>query len=144
MPAQPRSTRQVYFGEFQLDLDTAELKNNGIKSSLVGQPLQILTVLLERPGELVTREDLKKKLWPEDTFVDFDQSLNKAVNRLREALKDSAEHPRFVETLPRRGYRFIGSLATPYSTPVERENDSPTSVALPEPKVRKETIVGSK
>src|SRR4030095_5032567 len=98
------SKRHVQFGEFQVDLDTAELRNNGNKSSLVGQPLQILIELLERPGELVTREELKKKLWPDDTFVDFDQSLNKAVNRLREALKDSAEHPRFIETLPRRGY----------------------------------------
>ena len=104
------SKRQVYFGEFQLDLDSSELRNNGSRSSLIGQPLQILTALLERPGELVTREELKKKLWPEDTFVDFDQSLNKAVNRLREALNDSADHPRFIETLSRRGYRFIGSL----------------------------------
>src|SRR6266568_8897687 len=112
------SRRQVYFGEFQLDLDTAELRNNGNKSSLVGQPLQILTELLERPGELVTRQELKKKLWPDDTFVDFDQSLNKAVNRLREALGDSAEHPRFVETLPRRGYRFIGTIE-PTEQPVE-------------------------
>jgi len=144
MSARPGSKRQIHFGEFQLDLDTAELRNNGAMSSLVGQPLQILTVLLERPGELVTREELKKKLWPDDTFVDFDQSLNKAVNRLREALKDSAEHPRFIETLPRRGYRFIGSLAIPHATPVETEGDSPASVALPEPNVRKETIAGSK
>src|SRR5215472_8754483 len=108
MDGRGRSKRQFHFNEFQLDLDTAELRNNGDKTSLVGQPLQILTELLERPGQLVTREELKKKLWPDDTFVDFDQSLNKAVNRLREALKDSAEHPRFIETLPRRGYRFIG------------------------------------
>ena len=107
------SRRQICFGEFHLDLDTAELRNNGNRSSLVGQPLRILAELLERPGELVTREELKKKLWPDDTFVDFDQSLNKAVNRLREALKDSAEHPRFIETLPRRGYRFIGSVRSP-------------------------------
>ena len=105
MHARPGSKRQLHFGEFQLDLATAELRNNGSKSSLIGQPLQILTELLERPGQLVTREELKKKLWPDDTFVDFDQSLNKAVNRLREALKDSAERPRFIETLPRRGFR---------------------------------------
>lgn len=104
------SNRYLHFGDFQLDRDTAELQNNGNKTSLAGQPVQILTELLEHPGQLVTREVLKKKLWPDDTFVDFDQSLNKAVNRLREALKDSAEHPRFIETLPRRGYRFIGSL----------------------------------
>jgi len=101
----------IRFGEFQLDLETAELRRNGDKSSLQGQPLQILTMLVENPGRMVTREELKKKLWPSDTFVDFDQSLNRAVNRLREALGDSAEHPRFVETLPRRGYRFIAPVA---------------------------------
>jgi len=100
----------IRFGEFQLDLEAAELRSNGSKSSLQGQPLQILVVLLENPGRLVTREELKKKLWPSDTFVDFDQSLNRAVNRLREALGDSAEHPQFVETLPRRGYRFIAPV----------------------------------
>jgi DNA-binding winged helix-turn-helix (wHTH) protein/Tol biopolymer transport system component len=124
MHARPGSKRQVHFGEFQLDLDTAELRNNGSKSSLVGQPLQILTELLERPGQLVTREELKKKLWPEDTFVDFDQSLNRAVNRLREALKDSAEHPRYIETLPRRGYRFIGSL-NPAETIINQPSEEP-------------------
>jgi len=133
------SKRQVYFGEFQLDLDSAELRNNGSRSSLIGQPLQILTALLERPGELVTREELKKKLWPEDTFVDFDQSLNKAVNRLREALNDSAEHPRFIETLSRRGYRFIGSVETSGATTFQVDNGSPTLLALPEPSVQKRT-----
>ena len=101
----------VRFGEFQLDLEAGELRNNGSKSSLQGQPLQILSLLLENPGRVVTREELKKELWPSDTFVDFDQSLNRAVNRLREALGDSAEQPRFVETLPRRGYRFIAPVA---------------------------------
>src|SRR6201995_181407 len=110
-PAQ-RSGR-VSFGEFELNLETAELQRNGTKSFLPGQPFQILVTLLCRPGELVTREELKRQLWPSDTFVDFDISLNKAINRLREALGDSAEHPRFIETLPRRGYRFIGSLDSP-------------------------------
>jgi DNA-binding winged helix-turn-helix (wHTH) protein/Tol biopolymer transport system component len=104
------SQRQIRFGEFRVDLETAELRNNGNKTSLQGQPLQILALLLERPGKLVTREELKRKLWPSDTFVDFDQSLNRAVNRLREALDDSAEQPRFIETLPRRGYRFIAPI----------------------------------
>src|SRR5215471_3050456 len=134
MCAQPGSKRQIHFGEFQLDLDTAELRNNGTTSSLVGQPLQILTVLLERPGELVTREELKKRLWPDDTFVDFDQSLNKAVKRLREALKDSAERPRFIETLPRRGYRFIGQMESPYAAPTG--DAVPIPVAQPEPRER--------
>jgi DNA-binding winged helix-turn-helix (wHTH) protein/Tol biopolymer transport system component len=107
-----RVSSKVSFGEFELNLETAELRSNGNKSILPGQPFQILVALLDRRGHLVTREELKKQLWPSDTFVDFDVSLNKAVNRLREALEDSAEHPRFIETLPRRGYRFIGSVAT--------------------------------
>ena len=139
MSVRPGSKRQVYFGEFQLDLDTAELRNNGSKSSLIGQPLQILTTLLEHPGEVVTREELKKKLWHDDTFVDFDQSLNKAVNRLREALNDSAEHPRFIETLPRRGYRFIGSVEASGAATFQPHNGSPTLLALPEPNVQKRT-----
>jgi len=105
-----KSQPLFHFGEFQLDFESAELRSNGNKTSLQGQPLQILAVLLENPGRLVTRDELKKRLWPSDTFVDFDQSLNRAVNRLREALADSAEQPRFVETLPRRGYRFIAPV----------------------------------
>jgi len=107
-PTQFRGT--VSFGEFELNLETAELRNNGSKAVLPGQPFQILVTLLGRPGQLITRNELKKQLWPSDTFVDFDVSLNKAVNRLREALGDSAEHPRFIETLPRKGYRFIGTI----------------------------------
>lgn len=110
MPSPSQSLRKVRFGEFELNVDTAELLNNGNKATLPGQPLQVLLTLLDQPGQLVTREDLKKRLWPSDTFVDFDQSLNKAVNRLREALGDSAERPRFIETLPRKGYRFIGAV----------------------------------
>lgn len=110
LPSEP--VCQVRFGAFELDLQTAELRNNGHKFTLQEQPFQVLLVLLEHPGRLVTREELKKKLWPSDTFVDFDRGLNKAVNRLREALDDSAENPRFIETLPRKGYRFIGPLGT--------------------------------
>ena len=99
---------KVCFGEFELNLETAELRSNGSNAIVPGKPFQILVTLLGRPGQLVTRDELKKQLWPSDTFVDFDVSLNKAVNRLREALGESAEHPRFVETLPRKGYRFIG------------------------------------
>jgi len=97
----------VRFGAFEADLRTEELRKNGLKIKLEGQPLQILSLLLQRPGELVTREELKQALWPSDTFVDFDVSINAAVKRLRQALDDSAETPRFIETLPRRGYRFI-------------------------------------
>src|SRR5579864_3756413 len=107
---------KVCFGEFELNLETAELRSNGSKTILPGQPFQVLVTFLDRPGQLVTREELKKQLWPSDTFVDFDVSLNKAVNRLREALGDSVEHPRFIETLPRKGYRFIAPVSTDKTT----------------------------
>jgi DNA-binding winged helix-turn-helix (wHTH) protein/predicted Zn-dependent protease len=109
VPAESESS--VRFGEFRLDLRTRELRSNGHRSYLQEQPFQVLAVLLERPGQLITRDELMKQLWPSDTFVDFDRSLNKAVNRLREALDDNADHPRFIETVPRRGYRFIGPVA---------------------------------
>jgi eukaryotic-like serine/threonine-protein kinase len=111
MSGPTENVRTVRFAEFELDLETAELRTNGATTILAGQPFQVLVALLKRPGQLVTREELKKQLWPSDTFVDFDQSLNKAVNRLREALGDSAESPRFIETLPRKGYRFIGAVS---------------------------------
>lgn len=95
---------------FELDLRLGELRKNGLRVKLAGQPFQILAILLEHPGDLVTREQLQNRLWPSDTFVDFDRGLNAAINRVREALGDSAENPRFVETLPRRGYRFIAPL----------------------------------
>ena len=100
----------VRFGPFAVDLHTHEVRKNGARIRLVGQPFDILAVLLSRPGELVTREELRSRLWSGDTFVDFDHGLNAAVNKLREALCDSAESPRFVETLPRRGYRFIAPV----------------------------------
>src|SRR6185369_371253 len=96
----------VRFGTFELDLRAGELRKGGAKLRLGGQPLQVLAILLESPGKVVTRDELHKRLWP-DTFVDVDHNLNTAVNKIREVLGDSAENPRFVETLPRRGYRFI-------------------------------------
>jgi len=103
--------RSVYrFGAFELNAQTGELSNNGEKLQLRDQPLKLLLALLEAPGELVLREALVRRLWPDGTFVDFDRGLNKAVLHLREALGDSAEHPQFIETLPRKGYRFIASL----------------------------------
>jgi TolB-like protein/Tfp pilus assembly protein PilF len=98
------------FGVFEADLASRELRKNGNKIRLQDQPFQVLTLLLENRGQVVTREELRQKIWPADTFVDFDNSLNAAVNKIREALGDSAENPRFVETLPRRGYRFVASL----------------------------------
>jgi TolB-like protein/DNA-binding winged helix-turn-helix (wHTH) protein/Tfp pilus assembly protein PilF len=98
------------FGVFELDPRAGELRKKGMKIKLQGQPVEILVMLLQRPGEIVTRDELQKKLWPADTFVDFEQGLNNAMKRLRAALDDDAESPHFIETLPRRGYRFVGSL----------------------------------
>ncbi len=109
--AQPLRPQDVIrFGIFEADLRAGELRKKGMKVKLQEQPFQILAVLLERPGEVVTREELQQRLWSDDTFVDFDHSLNIAINRIRQALDDSAENPRFVETLPRRGYRFIAPV----------------------------------
>lgn len=104
------SANKFRFGVFEADVRTGELRKHGIRLRLPDQPFSVLVALLERPGELVSREELVKRLWPDGTFVDYDHSLNTAVNRLRETLGDSAETPRFVETLPRRGYRFLGSV----------------------------------
>jgi Tol biopolymer transport system component/DNA-binding winged helix-turn-helix (wHTH) protein len=104
-----RSSRLVRFGTFEVDLPAGELRKSGVKLKLTGQPFQVLAILLERPGEVVTREELQKRLWP-DTFVDVDHNLNTAINKIREVLGDSAESPRFVETLPRRGYRFVAPV----------------------------------
>src|SRR4029079_6930422 len=102
-------TRVIRFGIFEADLRTGELRKDAVKLKFGGQPFQVLAILLERPGEVVTREELQKRLWP-DTFVDVERNLNTAVNKIREVLGDSAESPRYVETLPRRGYRFIGKV----------------------------------
>src|SRR5499425_1639192 len=100
----------IRFGIFEVDLRAGELRRNGSRVKLQEQPFQILVALLDRPGEVVTRDELQKKLWPADTFVDFDHSLNAAIRRLRDALGDSAENPRFVETVARRGYRFLAPI----------------------------------
>lgn len=122
--------RLIRFATFEVDLDSGELRRNGLKLKLSGQPFQILAILLERPGTVVTREELQKRLWP-DTFVDFDHNLNSAVNRIREVLGDSAESPRFVETVPKRGYRFIAPVAAPSGrtdqTTVEKPADQETA-----------------
>jgi DNA-binding winged helix-turn-helix (wHTH) protein len=104
-PDRPASVMR--FGEFTADLETGERHNNGTNVKLQGQPFEILALLLKHPGRIVTRDEVRRQLWPTDTFVDFEHGLNAAVNRLREALGDSAEEPRYIETVPRRGYRFI-------------------------------------
>jgi TolB-like protein/DNA-binding winged helix-turn-helix (wHTH) protein/Tfp pilus assembly protein PilF len=112
MATSPSPGRQVVrFGAYEVDLRAGELRKNGLRIRLSEQPFQVLAVLLEHPGDVVTREELQKRLWTDGTFVDFEQGLNAAMKRLREALGDSPENPRLIETLARRGYRFIGSLA---------------------------------
>src|SRR5512141_848749 len=102
---------RVYrFGLYEADMRSGELRKNGIKLKLQGQPFGVLGALLERPGDVVTRDELRERLWPADTFVDFDHSLNTAINKVRDVLGDSAVNPRFVETLARRGYRFIAPV----------------------------------
>jgi eukaryotic-like serine/threonine-protein kinase len=110
MPLETRSLRVLRFGTFEVDVRAGELRKQGVRIKLQEQPFQVLTVLLQRPGEVVTREELRSQNWPADTFVDFDNSLNTAINKLRDALGDSADSPRFIETLPRRGYRFIAPV----------------------------------
>lgn len=107
----------VTFGVFELDLRAGELRKRGMKVRLQEKPFQILAALLRRPGEVVTREELRHRLWRSDTFVEFDRSLNTGLSKLREALGDSAENPRFIETLPRRGYRFIAPVGQPKTSP---------------------------
>jgi cholera toxin transcriptional activator len=114
--AKTNGGRFARFGVFELDLAVGELRKNGAKLRLQEQPFQVLALLLERAGNVVTREELRQKLWPADTFVDFDHSLNTAVNKLRETLGDSASSPRYIETLARRGYRFIAPVQTHVGT----------------------------
>ena len=103
-----KERRPLRFGPFTVDLVSHELSSNGRKISLQEKPFQILAILLEQPEQLVTREELRNRLWPADTFVDFEHSINTAIKKIREALEDSGDHPKWIETLPRRGYRFIG------------------------------------
>jgi TolB-like protein/DNA-binding winged helix-turn-helix (wHTH) protein/tetratricopeptide (TPR) repeat protein len=119
--ADTEQSRTIRFGLFEVDLRAGELRKNGVKIKLQEQPFRVLVTLLQRAGEVVTREELRHELWPTDTFVDFDHSLNAAVKRLRDTLDDSAENPRFIETLPRHGYRFIKERV-PYAIPAKPAN----------------------
>src|SRR5258708_747805 len=124
----PSDSRAVLrFGPFEVDLASGELHKHGVRLRLQEQPFQILVMLLENPGEVVTRDELRNKLWTSDTFVDFDVGLNNAVLRLRNALGDSADSPRFIETLPRRGYRFIAQVDAPVPTPIHESTGPSTA-----------------
>jgi DNA-binding winged helix-turn-helix (wHTH) protein/Tol biopolymer transport system component len=125
-PQQVGTSHVIRFATFEVDLRAQELRKAGLRLKLTGQPFQVLAILLQQPGTVITREELQKRLWP-DTFVDVDNNLTTAINKIREALGDSPENPRFVETLPRRGYRFIGSVNGAMATP--------ESVAVPRPRL---------
>ena len=112
-----RSPDVVRFGAFELDLRTRELRKDGLSTGLPEQSIKILALLLEKPGEMVLREEIRKELWPNDTVVEFDHSINAAIKRLRQALGDSADNPKYIETLARRGYRWM--------VPVQREEQVP-------------------
>src|SRR5215208_2551200 len=124
---------RLRFGVFDVDLRTGELRKHGVKVRLQEQPFQVLAMLLERPGEVVTREELRSRLWSADTFVDFDHGVNKAINRIRDTIGDSATSPRFVETVARRGYRFIADVAVleQTGTPVAESHVTDEASAAP-------------
>ena len=125
IPAPAR--RPLRFSSFELDLHSGELRKAGVLVGLQDQSLKVLVELLERPGDLVTREQLRQRLWPNGTFVDFEHGLNAVINRLRETLGDSAESPRFIQTVPRRGYRFIAPVD---GAPVDARTEDPASLAV--------------
>ena len=125
MPAQDTSPKIVQFGAFELDLQRGELRKRGIKIKLQEQPLKVLQLLLDNPGEIISREQLRSHVWPANTFVEFDQSLYSAMARLRDALGDTSESPRFVETVARRGYRFIAPVTVPIVSAVSPNGDTP-------------------
>src|SRR5580704_314611 len=118
-----RVSQPIRFGIFEVDSQSGELRRRGLKVKLQEQPFQALVMLLERPGEVVTREQLQEGLWPADTFVDFNRGLNRAINRLRDALSDDSNNPRFIETLPQRGYRFIAPVETEAAGPSVRPSE---------------------
>jgi len=142
MATQPRVADRLRFDGFELDVRAGELRKNGVRLRLRGQPLQVLEMLLERAGDVVTREELQARIWSADTFVDFDHSLHNAIARIREVLGDSAESPRYIETLPRRGYRYIGPVEdfqTLRLAAVETKRSS-EQVALVPPQKRKRSL----
>src|ERR1700674_1435664 len=123
--AETRTPEILRFGTFEADLRSRELRKQGVRVKLQEQPFHVLKVLLQRPGEVVTREELRSAIWQSDTFVDFDNGLNPSINKLREALGDTAESPRFIETLPRRGYRFIAPVSS--NDGIEKHAPDPAS-----------------
>jgi DNA-binding winged helix-turn-helix (wHTH) protein len=139
----PPPAKRYRFGTFEADAATGELRRQGLRIKLNAQPFQVLCMLLERPGELLTREQISRELWPDGTFVDYEHGVNSAINRIREALGDTALNPKFLETLARRGYRFVAPVER-IEARIEPQIEPPTSIAttqaatqdLPQPKPR--------
>src|SRR6266581_5794132 len=134
--ADARPARRYRFGIFEVDSTTGELRRKGVRVKLHSQPFQVLFMLLERPGELLTREEISRALWSDGTFVDYEHGVNSAVNRIREALGDPASNPRFIETLARRGYRFVApvervALGEAPSSPPSSSSVSSEQTAIP-------------
>lgn len=133
----PMQARRYRFGVFEADAATGELRKQGIRIKVNVQPFQVLLMLLDRPGELLSREEISRELWPNGTFVDYEHGVNSAVNRIREALGDTARNPRFIETLARRGYRFVapvqrvGETADPVPNPPVQEPEPTSFLATP-------------
>jgi len=123
MALEARSSAILRFGVFEVDVRAGDLRKQGVRIKLQEQPFHVLTILLQRPGEVVTRGELRAQLWQSDTFVDFDNGLNTSINKLREALGDSADNPRYIETLPRRGYRFIAPVSS--KDGIEKQTPAP-------------------
>lgn len=134
---EPQPARRYRFGVFEADGATGELRRQGVRVKLHAQPFQVLLMLLDRPGELLTREEISRELWPDGTFVDYEHDVNSAVNRIREALGDTASNARFVETLARRGYRFAAPVERigPSEDPPPTTSDSPSAVSVAEAEV---------
>src|SRR5438874_5468323 len=130
----PTPANKVFrFGVYEANRETGELRKSGVRIRLQEQPFQVLMFLLERKGEIVSREELRQRLWPADTFVDFDHSLNTIVNKIREVLGDSASNPRFIETLARRGYRFLVPVEAAGDIPAAAPASTVAAISVPDP-----------
>src|ERR1700757_2069561 len=140
VPSPSGTARKLRFGLFEADLASGELRKSGIRIRVQAQPFRVLTFLLERPGEVVPREEIQHRLWGNNTIVDFDHSLGTAINKLREALGDSADNPRFIETLARRGYRFLAPVEPSAGV---AQAAAPGSAAAPERPPAPATEAGS-
>ena len=135
----PQPSRRYRFGVFEADATEGELRRQGVRIKLNAQPFQVLVMLLQRPGELLTREEISRELWPDGTFVDYEHGVNSAVNRIREALGDTAGNPRFIETLARRGYRFVAPVEQ-----IIRDEDASAPAPEPEPHGSREQTLAEK